>query len=41
MINFELTEEHLALQQTVREFCAGEVAPHIWSASQEVAKDMG
>ncbi|MDQ3751064.1 MAG: acyl-CoA dehydrogenase family protein [Acidobacteriota bacterium] len=29
MIDFELTEEHLALQQTVREFCAGEVAPHI------------
>lgn len=29
MIDFELTEEHLALQQTVREFVAGEVAPHI------------
>ena len=29
MINFELSEEHIALQQTVREFCAGEVAPHI------------
>lgn len=29
MINFELTEEHLALQKTVREFCAGEVAPYI------------
>ena len=29
MIDFELTEEHLALQRTVREFCAGEVAPHI------------
>ena len=29
MINFELTEEHLALQQTVREFVQGEVAPHI------------
>ena len=29
MIEFELTEEHLALQKTVREFCAGEVAPYI------------
>lgn len=29
MIDFELTEEHLALQKTVREFCAGEVAPYI------------
>ncbi len=29
MIDFELSEEHIALQNTVREFCAGEVAPHI------------
>ncbi|HXG83319.1 MAG TPA: acyl-CoA dehydrogenase family protein [Pyrinomonadaceae bacterium] len=29
MIDFELSEEHKALQQTVREFCAGEVAPFI------------
>ena len=29
MIDFELTEEHLALQNTVREFCAGEIAPYI------------
>ncbi len=29
MINFELSEEHLALQKTVREFCAGEVTPYI------------
>src|SRR6195256_3234804 len=29
MIEFELTEEHIALQKTVREFCAGEVAPYI------------
>jgi len=29
VIDFELTEEHLALQNTVREFCAGEVAPYI------------
>ncbi len=28
MIDFELTEEHLALQKTVREFCQGEVAPY-------------
>ena len=29
MIDFELSEEHLALQQTVREFVKGEVAPYI------------
>ncbi len=29
MIDFELSEEHLALQKTVREFCQGEVTPHI------------
>ena len=29
MIDFELSEEHIALQNTVREFCAGEVAPYI------------
>ena len=29
MIDFELSEEHIALQQTVREFVAGEVAPYI------------
>jgi glutaryl-CoA dehydrogenase (non-decarboxylating) len=29
VIDFELSEEHIALQKTVREFCAGEVAPHI------------
>ncbi len=29
MIDFELTEEHKALQNTVREFVAGEVAPYI------------
>jgi len=29
VIDFELSEEHIALQNTVREFCAGEVAPHI------------
>lgn len=29
MIDFELTEEHLALQKTVREFCQNEVAPYI------------
>jgi glutaryl-CoA dehydrogenase (non-decarboxylating) len=29
VIDFELSEEHIALQQTVREFCAGEVAPYI------------
>ena len=36
MIEFELTEEHKALQATVREFCAGEVAPYIkeWDEKQ-------
>ncbi len=29
MIDFELSEEHIALQKTVKEFCAGEVAPFI------------
>ncbi len=29
MIDFELNEEHIALQKTVKEFCAGEVAPFI------------
>ncbi len=29
MIELELTEEHIALQQTVREFVQGEVAPYI------------
>jgi alkylation response protein AidB-like acyl-CoA dehydrogenase len=29
VIDFELTEEHKALRQTVSEFCAGEVAPFI------------
>lgn len=29
MIELELSEEHIALQKTVREFCAGEVAPYI------------
>lgn len=29
MINFELSEEHIQLQQTVREFVQGEVAPYI------------
>ena len=29
MIDFDLTEEHLALQNTVREFVQGEVAPYI------------
>jgi glutaryl-CoA dehydrogenase (non-decarboxylating) len=29
VIDFELTEEHIALQNTVREFVAGEVAPYI------------
>ncbi|HEX8294454.1 MAG TPA: acyl-CoA dehydrogenase family protein, partial [Pyrinomonadaceae bacterium] len=37
MIDFELTEEHRALVQTVREFAQGEVAPHIkeWDEKQQ------
>jgi glutaryl-CoA dehydrogenase (non-decarboxylating) len=36
VIDFSLSEEHLALQNTVREFCQGEVAPHIkeWDEKQ-------
>ena len=29
MIDFELSEEQIALTNTVREFCTGEIAPHI------------
>jgi glutaryl-CoA dehydrogenase (non-decarboxylating) len=34
VIDFELSEEHLALQKTVKEFCQNEVAPYIkeWDA---------
>jgi glutaryl-CoA dehydrogenase (non-decarboxylating) len=37
MIDFELTEEHRAIVQTVREFAAKEVAPHIkeWDEKQQ------
>ena len=37
MIDFELTEDHLALVQTVREFAQKEVAPYIkeWDEKQE------
>lgn len=37
MIDFDLTEEHRALVQTVREFAQGEVAPHIkeWDEKQQ------
>src|SRR5919198_1442403 len=37
MIDFELTEDHKALVQTVREFAQGEVAPHIkeWDEKQQ------
>ena len=36
MIDFELTEDHKALVQTVREFAQKEVAPHIkdWDEKQ-------
>ena len=29
MLDFELSEDHLAVEQMVREFAANEVAPHI------------
>src|ERR671931_15031 len=37
MIDFELTDDHRALVQTVREFAQGEVAPHIkeWDEKQQ------
>src|SRR4030095_6936062 len=47
MIDFELTEDHRALMQTVREFAQKEVAPYIkdWDEKQEfhpeVLKKMG
>jgi glutaryl-CoA dehydrogenase (non-decarboxylating) len=36
VIDLSLSEEHIALQQTVKEFCQGEVAPHIkeWDEKQ-------
>ena len=42
MINFELTEEHQQLRQTVREFVAGEVAPYIkeWDEKQHFEKSI-
>lgn len=42
MIDFELSEEHKALQQTVKEFCAGEVAPFIkeWDEKQHFERSV-
>ena len=42
MIDFELSEEHIALQKTVREFVAGEVAPHIkeWDEKQHFERSV-
>ncbi len=42
VIDFELTEEQVALQQTVKEFCAGEVAPYIkeWDEKQHFEKSV-
>jgi glutaryl-CoA dehydrogenase (non-decarboxylating) len=36
VIDLSLSEEHIALQQTVKEFCQGEIAPHIkeWDEKQ-------
>ncbi len=42
MIDFELTEEHKALKNTVREFVKGEVAPFIkeWDEKQHFEKSI-
>ncbi|MEZ5308872.1 MAG: acyl-CoA dehydrogenase family protein [Pyrinomonadaceae bacterium] len=42
MINFDLTEEQLALENTVREFVQGEVAPHIkeWDEKQHFERSI-
>ena len=42
MINFDLTEEQTALENTVREFVQGEVAPHIkeWDEKQHFEKSV-
>ena len=42
MIDFELTDEHRALVQTVREFAQGEVAPHIkeWDEKQQFNREV-
>ena len=42
MIDFELTEDHKALVQTVREFAQKEVAPHIkeWDEKQQFNPDV-
>ena len=42
MIEFELTEDHKALVQTVREFAQKEVAPHIkeWDEKKQFNNDV-
>ncbi|MCW5959141.1 MAG: acyl-CoA dehydrogenase family protein [Pyrinomonadaceae bacterium] len=42
MINFELTEDHIALRKTVKEFCDGEVAPFIkeWDEKSHFEKSI-
>jgi glutaryl-CoA dehydrogenase (non-decarboxylating) len=42
VIDFELSDEHRALQATVREFCAGEVAPFIkeWDEKQHFERSV-
>src|SRR5918911_101728 len=42
MIDFELTDDHRALVQTVREFAQGEVAPHIkeWDEKQQFNREV-
>ncbi len=42
MIDFDLTEEHNALVQTVREFAQGEVAPYIkeWDEKQQFNREV-
>lgn len=42
MINFELTEDHIAIRNTVREFAAKEVAPYIkeWDEKQHFERSV-
>jgi glutaryl-CoA dehydrogenase (non-decarboxylating) len=42
VIDFELSEEHIALQKTVREFCQAEIAPYIkeWDAKSHFERSI-
>ncbi len=42
MIDFELTEDHIAIRNTVREFAANEIAPYIkeWDEKQHFSREV-